>query len=431
MSICYVPAALEMYTQSSCAAYTSPKKNKKEKTEWFAPYRKWYAHHLTGYYARVSCKNDFVVDSTEYTKCVPLMGPAFCKLNNIGMVLVNPHSLSTSHLHYCSHKDAGLDVICDSGGFQLIRGKVDFIDPLHIAKEYNKVCTIGMDLDVPDILGMDKEQWRALPRIQRANYEVMKTVLHKDVNLCLVGHGKNVAEREEWFELVGREDPKCVAVAGLQREFTKDITKEMQQTEAILHACHTFPNAEYFHILGTTSASTAYIYSLISHLGLAKKIGADSASYALTSTTGSFDLYHGWNAAKIPQKFLVNSPIPCSCPICSTIQDFRMYGCVFQHVHALLNLYRYFEYIDDLTGEYLKDNISDRELVKLINANNLTPAHVRQLREYVEECKANKFRPLKRKRKLFSQVSVRNPELYAQYDRIIKAYEKYHQKGFM
>lgn len=430
MSIMYVPASLETYTRSSGALYMSPKKNRKERTEWFVPYRKWYTHHSTGYFGRISCKNDFEVDSTEYTKCVPVMGPAFCRVNGIDMVLVNPHSVGGS-LSYCSHKDAGLDVICDSGGFQLIREKTPFVDPVHLAKQYNKVATIGMDLDVPDILGMDKAQWRALPRIQQANYEAMKTVLHKDVNICLVGHGKNVSERQEWFELVGREDAKYIAVAGLQREFTRDITKEMQQAEAILHACHLFPNAEYIHVLGTTTTSAIYIYSLISHLGLAKKIGADSASYALTSTTGSFDRYFSWDAARIPQKFPVDTHIPCSCPICSTIQDFRMYGCVFQHTHALLNLYRYFEYIDALTGEYLKGNINERELIIRINSNTLTPAHVRQIREYVEECKANKFKPLKRRRKLFSQEPKGNPELYSKYEAIIKRYEKYYQKGFM
>ena len=429
MSVIFVPAAMEQFASKCNALYTSPRKNKTEGSEWFIPYRKLRTHNLTCYAANLSLKSEYEIDSYDYTKCLPLLGPAFCKMNGIEMVLVN---LINSDLNFCSYKDAGMDVICDSGGFQLVRGKVDFIDPLDVAKRYNKTCTIGMDLDIPDVQGMDKKQWRALPKIQKENYEVIKEHLHKGIDICLVGHGKTVDERQEWFDLVDRDNPKYVAVAGLQRELSKSITKEMQQAEAILHACHLFPNAEYFHILGTTSVGAAYVYSLISHLGLAKKIGADSASYALIGVTGCFEIPHAWTSLKLPREFPVEAPIPCNCPVCSTIQDFRLYGAYITKAHTLLNYQRYFDYIYKLTGEYLNGNIKESDFIMLTkSASILNSQHLRQIREYVEECKVKGFRPLKRPRKLFGTTSISSSRNYDRYMGVIQAYEKYYQKGFL
>lgn len=428
MAVIYVPASIEAHAGNQAEIYVKPIGNEQEKSVFKDGYRKYYTADSTVLYGNINCGNDFVVDDEQYTKCVPVLGPAFMKLNGIKIVLVNCHS---RNLRYASYVHAGIGVICDSGGFQLVREKLDFIDPIELAKMYNRVCNIGMDLDIPDMINMDRSHFDAIARIQKANYEAMKTVLHKNVHICLVNHGKTIQDRERWYELVDRSDPQYISVAGLQRSLPLGLPKELQQAEHIIHTCYLYPNAKYIHVLGTTTPAAFYIYSLIEQLGLCRNIGADSTSYTLTSISGMFNRYFDFSMMDLPQKFKAETKIPCSCPVCSTLHDFRLLGSNPIKAHSLIAANEYVQHIYKMTKVFLAGDISSRELLQLTKMNISEPLIIK-LRDYVQECTV-KFKPLKNtygtKKSLFGKTIVK-PEVYAKYEKLITNYEKYYKKRF-
>ena len=82
MAVIYVPASIEAHASNQTEVYMKPVSNEQEKSVFTDGYRKYYSKDSTVFYGNINCGNDFILDD-DYTKCVPVLGPAFMKLNGV------------------------------------------------------------------------------------------------------------------------------------------------------------------------------------------------------------------------------------------------------------------------------------------------------------------------------------------------------------
>lgn len=432
MSVFYVPAGLEQTVNNYHTLYTKAEAHEQESSDFIDGRRIWKTKtHTLEYVA--SNYNRSVVPEDEYTYCIPNNGPAYLKLNGMRLILVNPFNKSL--YMPSSFRDAGLQVIADSGGFQFISNKSEFIEPISLAKSYNRCATLGMDLDIPPRSGIGKDLVLASAKVQNANYELMSQHINKKVHLVTIIHGRNLDERKLWMDTIGREDSEYISVAGLLRMFSTDIPMELSFLEQLLLVISRYRNTKYIHCLGLTSMPAIFVFALLDHLGVVKNIGGDSVSYILSSSSGGSFSFYPWNMYKIPKNFHVNAMPACSCPICRSTLDFRLNGTYLMKGHNLYIKNKHKEYITNLTNLLLDEQIKVPEFLALTNLS--TPRHVvEKCIEYVQEFKASgQYKPIKRKKNtLFNsktKVDKIDPKAVEVVTRIIKNYEKYYQKGFL
>ena len=432
MSVFYVPASSEMLVNMQSTAYSKVEPHEKETSDFIDTHRVWKSEYRKSEYI---C-NGFgrtVLPEDTYDVCVPAMGAAYLKLNNIKMCLVNPHNKSSAMP--ASYRDAGLQVIADSGGFQLVTNKTDFIDPVELAKSYNSVATLGMDLDIPPRIGIPNEQIVALAKIQNANYERISEHLNSKVHMVTVLHGRSLDERKMWMDVIGREDSEFISVAGLLRMYTTDIPLELLCIEQLLLTVSRYKKAKYIHCLGSTSTMASFVYALLDHLGIVKNIGGDSVSHVLNIASGQLFSLYPWGNIKVPKNFHTTVLPSCSCPICTALHDYRLLNGYLGKAHALYNRNEQKNYIVHLTNLLLNGDIKIPEFLSLTNLTT-APDVVQRCIDYASEFKATgKFKELKRRRNnLFTSKKVAkkiSPEDIKIVDKIIKNYEKYYQTRFL
>lgn len=432
MSVFYVPASSEMLVNMQSTAYSKVEPHEKETSDFIDTHRVWKSEYRKSEYI---C-NGFgrtVLPEDTYDVCVPVMGAAYLKLNNIKMCLVNPHNKSSAMP--ASYRDAGLQVIADSGGFQLVTNKLDFIDPVELAKSYNSVATLGMDLDIPPRIGIPNEQIVALAKIQNANYERISEHLNSKVHMVTVLHGRSLDERKMWMDVIGREDSEFISVAGLLRMYTTDIPLELLCIEQLLLTVSRYKKTKYIHCLGSTSTMASFVYALLDHLGIVKNIGGDSVSHVLNIASGQLFSLYPWGNIKVPKNFHTTVLPSCSCPICTTLHDYRLLNGYLGKAHALYNRNEQKNYIVHLMNLLLNGDIKIPEFLSLTNLTT-APDVVQRCIDYASEFKATgKFKELKRRRNnLFASKKVAkkiSPEDIKIVDKIIKNYEKYYQTRFL
>ena len=432
MSVFYVPASSEMLVNMQSTAYSKVEPHEKETSDFIDTHRVWKSEYRKSEYICNGFGRTVLPDDT-YDVCVPVMGAAYLKLNNIKMCLVNPHNRSS--IMPASYRDAGLQVIADSGGFQLVTNKTDFIDPVELAKSYNSVATLGMDLDIPPRIGIPNEQIVALAKIQNANYERISEHLNSKVHMVTVLHGRSLDERKMWMDVIGREDSKFISVAGLLRMYTTDIPLELLCIEQLLLTVSRYKKTKYIHCLGSTSTMASFVYALLDHLGIVKNIGGDSVSHVLNIASGQLFSLYPWDNIKVPKNFHTTVLPSCSCPICTTLHDYRLLNGYLGKAHALYNRNEQKNYIVHLTNLLLNGDIKIPEFLSLTNLTT-APDVVQRCIDYASEFKATgKFKELKRRgNNLFASKKVAkkiSPEDIKIVDKIIKNYEKYYQTRFL
>ena len=431
MSVFYVPASSEMLVNMQSTAYSKVELHEKETSDFIDTHRVWKSEYRKSEYICNGFGRTVLPDDT-YDVCVPVMGAAYLKLNNIKMCLVNPHNKSSAMP--ASYRDAGLQVIADSGGFQLVTNKLDFIDPVELAKSYNSVATLGMDLDIPPRRGLPLELTLALARVQNANYEAISEHLNSKVSMVTILHGGDIDAAKRWMDVIGREDSQFISVAGLLRMETDTIPVELRAIERILLAVSRYKHTKYVHCLGSTSTMASFIYGLLDHLRIVKNIGGDSVSHVLNIASGQLFSLYPWTNVKVPKNFHTTVLPSCSCPICSTLHDYRLLNGYPGKAHALYNRNEQKNYIVHLTNLLLEGDIKIPEFLSLTNLTT-SPDVIQMCIDYASEFKATgKFRELKRKKsKLFTRNTKpqASKEVIDRIKFIINNYEKYYQTRFL
>lgn len=94
-------------------------------------------------------------------------------------------------------------VVTDSGGFQIITQKVDYIDPLMLVDHYNRNSDIGVVLDIPTRSEAGKDLIKRTAKVQKKNLLTMLGAKRKDLELMNVVHGHDSEIRKMFRDIVG------------------------------------------------------------------------------------------------------------------------------------------------------------------------------------------------------------------------------------
>ncbi len=176
----------------------------------------------------------------------------------------------------------GTGIIVDSGGFQISRGDMDFIDPEQEIDWYNRNADLGMLLDIPT---HDDSLAIRAAKIQR---EVIKLWLKKkrpDLELINILHGSGDTLKR-YLEVVDHPKIRRLAFGGMF------FVSMMQTIEKIVETVLDTPDYLHHHVLGVTHRGVMILLMYMAKVGLSPLITCDSSSALQLSCYRTLYLYH-------------------------------------------------------------------------------------------------------------------------------------------
>ncbi len=212
-------------------------------------------------------------------------------------------------------KNPNITLLSDSGGFQIIEGRTDFIDPVDVAHWYDKNTHAGMVLDIPSSRIREKDILKRTARIQRLNNELMLNVCKK-AELINIVHGSSLDNRLYYHEQTKNDKIPRIAIGGMKNYPIHEI---IYTTLSIFKEDSSY---KQYHILGITRQATLLALAYASLVpGL--NITTDSSSHVQTAKSGTYFLH----TPKLTQLILNSKSVdsedwilPCQCPVCSIMK---------------------------------------------------------------------------------------------------------------
>ncbi len=348
-------------------------------------------------------------------------------------------------------------IFTDSGGFQLISGASDWIDPDKLISLYNRTTDYGIGLDIPVPAGLQAKYCMRMCEVMLKNNDYLRSKANNKVEIYDVSHGRTLDLRQKFLQRVlhhkkkSKERTSGLAIGGIGQNW-QDEGRSKTIVSGSINMIYAFLAArdyyERFHILGTTGTFYIFLYYLMLSESPGKQITADSTSYLMASAN---------NLMLFPSdsKFSLNSsPIPkaersnisnCSCSLCNQVKYSLAYhkNAHLTPVHNLHVIQNQVQRIEELSKEYLSGKVTLREALTLLLGDSLEmvrPAVVAT--NFVQAALKNGFKatwdkhqdkltPFLRKetsdqqRTLFGTVEVKHPR-EDRLKMILSAYEKFH-----
>lgn len=234
----------------------------------------------------------------------------------------------------------------DSGGFLMLAGTADFLDPIELAHTYNKFANYGMVLDIPLGNARIQSDKRAIfhAHVQKFNTEIIKKHIDDSVTLYNISHGATPERRTLYMSIVDDPDIDHWACAG-------STGTPFDRLQNILV---TIDNAgrkklKSIHVLGV--ASPLYI-PILAWIGRYVDITSDASSAMKFASNYCAVELHG---IKLSQSYIGNKggaigrsrtkdfhpKFMCSCNVCHALgstelfQKIGTYGASSAHTEVL------------------------------------------------------------------------------------------------
>ena len=212
-----------------------------------------------------------------------------------------------------------VNVICDSGGFQLVKGIVDGIDLEAVTDYYNRNATIGA--------AVEPHYFDRVTAIMKANDDFMLQRLEPHVDLAMISHGTTLAIRLKRLKALERKcDTLAIAALKVPTDPTHKTTDIFLNAVSLLvGVIQAYPDKKYYHCLGETSNFWLFIYAYMVGSGLVKNdIGGDSVTHLRNGMVGAMKTSTIGEGFKIERSNTIPLPLPCGCPVCRTVTDSRI-----------------------------------------------------------------------------------------------------------
>lgn len=348
-------------------------------------------------------------------------------------ILLNAYSAIKSYpkVPFKQHKQ----VICDSGGFQLVRGVTEGVDIEALTQYYNDNCTIGMPLDIPTFLAVENAYFDRVTKIMKVNDEFMLSRLNSSVDLAMISHGSTLDLRLKRLRALERPS-KTLALGGLKLR----TDKVHNNTEIYLIAVSllvgvllAYPDKEYYHCLGETASFWFFIYAYLVGCGIVKSsIGGDSVTHIQRAVAGQYLSLHRGSQFIVDRKQKLSQSPTCPCPVCTAVGDVRLF-----HNHRLLtghNLFVITAYKNDICDamqEYFAGKVKLSSIVQTYLPPGVHEAALKCAR-YIDEVKQKGYYEWKipKTGSLFAVKESLKPKHKERFDKIMNFYETYHGKKF-
>lgn len=425
----YVPAGVESYSDRRVQLQITSKPNAKETTDHGKLFKRWRSFTKTvTMVATTTSKGVFADDGADLI--VPILNSTFVRNCGLTKILANPIHREFAKAPF---KANGIESIVDSGGFQMLRGTTDFVDPDKLVAYYNAQADIGMPLDLPVPSTAEPFFFDAVSQMIKANDSYMTARLNKGIDLALISHGSSLERRKSRLDVLDRP-ANVVAIAGLGIKplpGTDHVTSAIENMMYVIHRYH--KSARYFHVLGVTSKFWLFIYALLDASGYVKSIGADSVSHRLGALTGMYDTFD-FNSVSLTKKLTYRQTLPCNCPVCFAVDDMRILNQTqILEAHNLWARSQWTILLSDIAKQYVAGTVSLAAVHSTLRLR-ISISEFQKLVTYVESIIASdKFKPMRVKgvhKSLFAPRAITTHPKKELYDKILTSYEKFHKRKF-
>lgn len=351
-----------------------------------------------------------------------------------------------SKRNFSYSKSVDYPLFGDSGGYPLMTGTIDFIDPVDLAKWYNKYVNLGMALDIPITHSVNKKLYPKLINIHKKNLDIIMDNIDDTVEMYNVCHGPTVESRRQYIDGVYRDDIKNWALGtsyyGTYIDFLYNCISAFE-----------YLNAPKYHIFGI---SDTIMIPILAWLGKYYDITSDSSTPMQSGTSSIVFTIQGkkllkFGAGRIQDKMLSSNDIfpylPCSCNICNVLKtteliyknEHRSLGAILCTLHNINSMAKYISIWNELANEC---NITEYfKHIKSIT-NRKYAKYMLEAIEYIEDIKQTSFEKASKKRmgfyisslfskkhsytNMFGEQELTEEEEFDSVSNLIDRYEQYH-----
>jgi len=281
-----------------------------------------------------------------------------------------------------TRRNKSAKIFSDSGGFQLLTGAKDFIDPLELAEYYNRAVDLGIGLDIP-VFG-NNDLLQRMCKIMLKNNKILRRELKPEVTVYEVSHGSTLKTRKEFLDtlLKEKELSNALAVGGIAQNY-KDggfSTTLVSGAINLMYVLHrTRKIFRQYHILGTTSGFFQAVYWLVQRHGLVTHITADSTTWVRQSINNLIILDRLEKPARVETAVIPKTErthlLPCSCPACYITKYALAYNrnSRINQIHSLYALAAHGARIEQMVDEYYAGKLTLTELASLVSNRQHAP----------------------------------------------------------
>lgn len=321
MSFKWIAAGAAYNAFSNINIYVRFKKRKGGFTE------KVYPH---GHFAALQDREIFItrVGGLEYNIPFPLSGYDLCfncdmlgqhsAIEHTGIMYAYTEKASLRRHNYDKSKVPGM-LFGDSGGFQILTGVLDFVDPHDLGRWYTRYVKQGMSLDIPTSKCMDEELVLKSAKMQKKNNDILKEAIDDTVDIYNVCHGMTHDLRSKFIDIVEDDDFNNWAVGGTYHGNIFNVLS------ALFTVVKKSPKKAY-HILGV---SKALVIPILAWFGRYHNLTSDSSSHMQSGLGfGAFNLTgyklqsrkYGSSTRQVLHSQKEFPFLPCTCGICQALK---------------------------------------------------------------------------------------------------------------
>ena len=276
--------------------------------------------------------------------------PTFCMLNYTYFIGTLDRKSPNLRLHG-RHENVNQTLLSDSGGFQLLTGRLDYINPLELVEWYGRNVDIGMVLDPP----MGGLYWPK-GHIEQAEAQakctdVMIKAKPDRLELMNILHGRNSNQLQDYANIVSRPDLTRIGLGGA---YFQTIAKSVNVTLRTLLS-DSMPKPEHWHLFGLSGAKVIYPLMRMAGKKLAKQLTSDGTTYDYQArmkkmfSWPTIDSTPTYIKIGLEQNIANNfKKLACGCPVCSAVKYLDILalmdcGCVTTSL-SLHNMYSYVDF---------------------------------------------------------------------------------------
>lgn len=266
---------------------------------------------------------------------------------------------TSSHIRRGQPRQKGHSkIISDSGGFQILTERIDYLDPKAIVEWYNTNVDIGLILDIPAIT-MDSKAWKRLAKVQAANTQIMMDNKVPSLELMNIIHGATERDKEYYRKMVERDDIERLAVGGM---YNNNV---LNSINSLYNLLGTGQKYKHYHILGVANLLQVTILMRIASKQGMPLITSDSSTHIQEAVAKGYHSHPSiseviryiniGDKSNHPNRF---STFSCQCPVCTSIKYVDVLGVVNSNCtafmlmrHNMFSTQRYMKAMNELAGE--------------------------------------------------------------------------------
>ena len=322
-------------------------------------------------------------------------------------------------------------IIWDSGGLQLARGRIDFIDPRKLAEKLTKNSIYaGVTLDI--MIPMKSRNYAKRHKIggilTRENTKLIKNSVNGTKILNII-HGYSIEARKIWYEnsVVNKEDVNwCLADIRRMPSVEEKSYTLLSDLDSLKQNFK--PKDLWLHLLGV--ASHKYSVVLIPVSSKVGKITADATTALAGGNNGLMFIppFHGtlstWRLGKFNDSW--GSLIPCNCPVCQIVGSTWVYSklslpLIFHNI-AVLN-----GWADNLSAVFTDEGIDGYlSFLRKMGYGERLVNVIDKTWESIESGK-NKLSALRSTFGYGNSFSISLSDKEKHFEKVVKTYRKFHK----